>query len=103
MGENIIFVFKINPKFENVKNLFIQGKYSKFPQEYTSTAFAGDFDRIVDGDGRIYHTPTYPELVCAKHESLRAYWEERLGVTLPDGAEVCSIPDPKQEILNYKE
>jgi len=39
--------------------------------------------------------------ILTRHESVKKRWEERLNVTLPDGAEVWSKPEKEKEILNY--
>ena len=38
--------------------------------------------------------------VLFKHPDLREEWEERTGATIPDNAEVSSVPDLKKEVYN---
>lgn len=93
IGEDqVMFKFKIpDEQVHNVVTPFLQGKYSEvdktyvdanFPDEPTSKSYAN-------------------RLVFYKHELIRKYQEERIGLDLPDDAEVWDKPLESNETFNY--
>lgn len=92
--KEIMIVFK--PDIESRKKLFIpfvNGKYSEMDKYYVHSTF-GKKNEI--GERNLNWK------VCNKDPKLKAYWEERIGITLPDSAEVWSAPKKEDEIYNYE-
>jgi len=77
---------------EDIIQPFIKGKYSEFPENYRKRFCAR-------AGGMVGYEEEY--LVITKADTLREYWEERLDVELPEGAEVESIPDREEETIFF--
>jgi hypothetical protein len=80
---------------ESVVGKFIEGKYSEIDRKYVSENFQ-EFIRANFGV-----KSSYKYLVLTKSDNLRNYWEDRLGVTLPENAEVWSRAEKEDEMLHY--
>lgn len=92
--EAIIFVFKI-PKKEKTKIVdpFLKGKYSEIDKDYVDK----NFNFKINGRLSINYR------ICNKDEAIRAYWENKIGLPLPENAEVWSKPEERDEIYGYAE
>lgn len=77
------------------------GKYSEICREYVSTHFSP-----VLKNTSVIATSEQIEsvnwLVLTKSSKLRERWESFLDVSIPDTAELYSIPNPRNEILDYE-
>jgi hypothetical protein len=92
--DTIMIVFK--PDEEVAKTIFkpfSEGKYSEISRAYVNKHFT---EKSIDG------SRTMNWKVCNKDKSLKKYWENRIGVTLPDSAEVWSAPKKQDEIYGYE-
>lgn len=83
----IIYLFNVNNEFTDDYDKYLQGKYSQF-----SPLLKKRFPkyRINKSTGR--KEETVIGKVVNKSPELKKYWEERLGVTLEENAEVWSRP-----------
>jgi|TARA_R110002126_G_scaffold92869_1_gene220214 hypothetical protein len=88
---HVMYVLDVPSFYQTDYNLFAKGKYSEMNRDYKIIIFA--FHNIVDYEHRVAK-------VLFKHPDLREEWEERTGATIPDGAEVSSVPDLKKEVYN---
>lgn len=87
------FVLKVpDEKFETVMKPFREGKYSEVDRTYVDEHFPRKFGT------RLYAN----RLVFDKDKAMKEMWERRIGVDLPDDAEVWSKPLPKEEVYGYK-
>jgi hypothetical protein len=87
-------VFSLNDIIkEQVITPFIDGKYSKIDRFYVDKYFKPTTS---------FGTMSTNYLILTKSPILRDFWEERLGVRLPEDAEVWSRPEKKSEVYNYK-
>lgn len=83
----VVFVFKIPEHYLPQMEYFKEGKFSKFDEAYVKKAY-----------------PTHKDprrKVCLKDPYLREKIEVLLGCTLPEDAELESLPLPEGELLNY--
>jgi len=81
----VVVVYEINSKLKNDIELIKQGKYSK-----TSPAFQGIFPKLVKikKNGLQRDEISLQYRVFNKTEDLVQFWEDKLGVELPDDVEV---------------
>ncbi len=81
----VVVVYEINSKLKNDIELIKQGKYSK-----TSPAFQGIFPKVVQikKNGMRRDEISLQYRVFNKTEDLVQFWEDKLGVELPDDVEV---------------
>lgn len=91
---SIMFTFQPDAEItSSILSPFIKGKYSQIDRGYVNKHFSY----------KVNGMPNHNYLVLTKHPSLKAYWEERLNVTLPEDAEVWSKPEKKDEVFGYEE
>lgn len=88
-----IYCFKIPKEGLDVYNKFLKGKYSEFTQDYKVHIFK--FHNIKDPTHRVAQ-------VLFKHPDLREEWEDKLGVTISEDAEVSSPPNVDLETYQIK-
>jgi len=81
----VVVVYEINSKLKNDIELIKQGKYSK-----TSPAFQGIFPKVVQikKKGLRRDEISLQYRVFNKTEDLVQFWEDKLGMELPDDVEV---------------
>jgi len=94
MGK-VMLVVKFNSKYNYVKDLVLQGKFSQIDAEYMEKKIIP----VKDFNG----TPTLPWKIYTKNNILREELEKDLGVKIDNKAELHSIPDLSNEIYNYNE
>ena len=82
-------VFKVPKKYQEQYDLFKEGKYSKLDYEYKVLIFK--FHAITDPEHRVAK-------VLFKHEDLKEEIEDRIGVEIPKGNELSSVPDLDTEL-----
>ena len=85
---HVMYVLDVPSFYQTDYDLFAKGKYSEMNRDYKIIIFA--FHNI---EHRVAK-------VLFKHPDLREEWEERTGSTIPDNAEVSSVPDLKKEVYN---
>jgi hypothetical protein len=81
----VVIVYEINSKLKNDIELIKQGKYSK-----TSPAFQGIFPKVVQikKNGLRRDEISLQYRVFNKTEDLVQFWEDKLGIELPEDLEV---------------
>jgi len=85
---HVMFVFKVPEEYQKEYDLFKAGQYSKFRDSYKR--------HILKFQGGLFQTKKIRQ-VLYKSEKLHKEWEERLGVEIPLGQELSSIPDRDKE------
>jgi hypothetical protein len=83
--------FSTAPIKKDIVDPFINGKYSKIDREYVADNFSKYTEDFI--------SESTAWKVLHKSKELKAFWEERLGVTLDDDAEVYSKAEPQQEVF----
>jgi hypothetical protein len=81
----VVVVYEINPRLKGDIELVKQGKYSQ-----TSPSFQGSFPKVVQikKNGLRRDEISLQYRVFNKTEDLVKFWEDKLGVELPDDVEV---------------
>lgn len=86
------FVFKMSDEdVKGVLNPFLEGKYSEIDRNYVNKFFPNIASHRLYGN----------RLVLTKSPAKRMYWENRIGVTLPEEAEVWPRPKKENEVYGY--
>ena len=88
---HVMYVFDVPAFYQTDYDLFKKGKYSEMNRDYKVVIFA--FHNIMDHEHRVAQ-------VLFKHPDLREEWEERTGESIPENAEVSSVPDLNKEVYN---
>lgn len=94
--DKVVVVFNIPQEFADTISKFRQGKYSHFTAQVKQTIKdkSGLKWKVKTSAGK---TSTARELLALgddkDHDDLRAILEEEIGVRLPKGAELISVPD----------
>ncbi|RTL05533.1 hypothetical protein EKK58_07730 [Candidatus Dependentiae bacterium] len=90
----LIFEFEINTEdYEKIIVPFLDGKYSKVCRDFVKK----NFPRVLLNPRRVSNNWK----VFNKHEDLKKYWEERIGVEFTEDMEVWSRPEKEDEIYGY--
>lgn len=88
----VVFVFSILPEYQQNLSFFKKGQYSKFDQKYVNNWFPKFLpDSTISKRWQVFK----------KDAGLKQTLEEKLGVKLPETAELWDLPTPEEEILNY--
>ena len=82
---------------------FVKGKYSQINRTYVKENFPEKELIGMDVFGRQQFRKLTNWKILNRDESLKDWWEEKLAVSLPEGAEVWSRPEKAQEIFKYYE
>lgn len=86
-----MFVYKFDEHTKDkVVKPVIEGKYSKVDRDYVESNYPLSSSKLVTN-----------RMVFDKHERLKQMWEDRIGTTLPDDAEVWSKFRIQDEIYRY--
>jgi len=88
---HVMFVFDVPSFYQSDYDLFKEGKYSEFPQEYKIALF--EYHGITDSKHRVAQ-------VLFKHPDLREEWENKLNIPIPEDSEVSSVPDLELEVYS---
>ena len=93
----VVVVYEINPRLKGDVELVKQGKYSQ-----TSPAFQGSFPKVVQikKNGLRRDEISLQYRVFNKTEDLVKFWEDKLGVDLPNDVEVWHGFFEENEILD---
>ncbi len=91
-GEYVIFMFKVNKKFNKEYRLFKEGKYSQFSNEYKNLIMRV---HLVTQDKLLYH-------ILNKTEKRRKQLSNDWDYPLSEKAELWSLPRDEDEILTLK-
>ena len=89
---DVMYVFALSEEVQkSVVQPFLEGKYSTVDKTYVDAHFPNLPAHRLYGN----------RLVFDKSERLRKMWEEKIGVTLADDAEVWPAPRKKDEVYGY--
>ena len=93
----VVVVYEINPRLKGDIELVKQGKYSQ-----TSSSFQGSFPKIVQikKNGLRRDEISLQYRVFNKTEDLVKFWEDKLGIELPDDVEVWHGFFEENEVLD---
>ena len=93
----VVVVYEINPRLKGDIELIKQGKYSQ-----TSPSFQGSFPKIVQikKNGLRRDEISLQYRVFNKTEDLVKFWEDKLGIELPDDVEVWHGFFEENEVLD---
>ena len=83
----IMYLFNIDSEFQDDYNNFLKGKYSKFRPE-----FKEKFPKYFMDSRTGRQSKTIMSQVVNAAPELRKYWEDKIGVTLAEDAEVWTSP-----------
>ena len=90
---SIMFIFQPSEDIRReVVKPFYEGKYSQISKSYVNKYF--------NTQSNLGLKPLQWK-ICNRNSSMKLYWEERIGVTLPEDAEVWSRPKKQDEIYGY--
>lgn len=97
LSEIIVFIFSMGEDFrETVVRPFLAGKYSQIDREFVKT-----YHPVFTQEDQFSYSKNPARMALDKSPELKQYWEDELKVIVEDGAELWSIPDKSQEILDY--
>lgn len=97
--EYFTFIFSLSEDFQKkVIEPFLAGKYSQINRK-----FVEDYHPLYITEDTYMYSKNKARLILDKSDDIRKEWEERLATSLPEGAEVWSIPSLEQEVLDYFE
>jgi hypothetical protein len=93
----VVVVYEINPRLKGDVELIKQGKYSQ-----TSPAFQGSFPKVVQikKNGLRRDEISLQYRVFNKTEDLVKFWEDKLGIELPEDVEVWHGFFEENEVLD---
>lgn len=95
-NKTLMFRFSFSDEVkQSIVKPFLEGKYSKIDREY----MRAHFNKYVSETSGQFSTNW---MILNKHPQLRKYWEEQIGTTLSQDAEVWSKPEKHDEIYNYE-
>ncbi len=98
VGQYYLLTFKIHPQFKGDRDLFLEGRYSKY-SEKGKKAVGGYFAfREEISKGKFADSETFKILYPTKKERLRL--AEIIGEALEEDAEIYSSPYINKEIFN---
>ena len=89
-GRMTIYVIAMPKEFKEDYKKFLKGKYSEYSDDAKIYVLKGRSEE--SAIPRIFN----------KHITIREYWEERIGATIPDGMEVWPKVSIKEELFNKK-
>ena len=91
-----MYVYHLNPEFNNDYNTYLNGKYSQFSENAKGILLAQS-----QPWGVCYQVITRKKPVDKRYQDLREYWKEKLGEALPEDGELWSIPNLETEVFDY--
>lgn len=87
----VLFRFRIpEPEVETVVMPFLEGAYSQIDRTYVDKHFPAGNATFAGN-----------RAILTKSDSMRKYWEDKIGQALPEGAEVWSKPVLTNEVYGY--
>lgn len=89
----VVVVYHINEKFRPDFELFLEGKYSQFSDEYKAL-----FPKSITKMGKTIYSLQYR--LFNRTKDIRTLWERRIGQKIPEDMELWSIPDMSKEVLD---
>lgn len=86
VDDGFLFCFKPSEEYiSTVIEPFIKGQYSKISQDFASKYY-----------------PKFTLNILSKDEDIKKKWEEKIGISIPEGMEVWPKPEKEEEIYGYK-
>lgn len=99
-NDNLFFVFEITQNQKKIVDPFLLGQYSKIDRIYVENTFKKEQSGNTSLNWRILNKDENWERP-SHVMSLRDYWFARIGIELPENAEVWSKPEKRDEIYCY--
>lgn len=98
-GGYVVMVYRLNSEFKSDYALIKEGKYSK-----TSSLFQSKFPKVVKimKNGLHKDEISIQYRVFNKTSDLVKFWEDKLGISFPEGQEVWDGFDYEKETLNIQ-
>jgi len=96
-GEYVLVTFKLPPYFKNDRDLFLEGKYSKYSDKAKVT-LSQHLDKYVTINGKKVLSNGFKILYPTSED--RALLADALGVKLEKDAEIYSSPSIEEETFN---
>ncbi len=90
----VCLVFSIHASNLLIRNYFMEGKYSKFTQNYTRTNFI-----VFDGTRSKWLRQLH---ICTQQESYREELSKKIGYEIPRGWELEERWTEESDVLNYQ-
>lgn len=90
--ESTMYVFTVSDYYKDIIKPFLEGKYSKISRQYVVNNFP-----LVENNRRALNRE-----ILDKSPRIRAWQEDRIGVTLPSDVEVWDKPIQDKEVYGYK-
>lgn len=90
-GGYVVTVYKIAEEYMKEYDLFLKGKYSKFRKKYMQ--LFPQVVKIENEDGKSVMETSLAYHIFDRTPSIREYWEEKVGTSLDEEAEMWSKPD----------
>jgi len=90
-GGYVVIVYKIPEEYMKEFEMFLKGKYSKFRKKYM--LLFPKTVKIENEDGKSVTEMSLAYHIFDKTQSIRDYWEEKVGIVLDEEAEMWSKPD----------
>lgn len=99
-GGYVVLVYVLDGRYMDDFELIKQGKYSR-----TSREFQDLFPKVVKiiKNGLHRDEISLQHRIFKKTDDLRAYWEERMGIDLPDDMEVWEVFIEDNEVLDINQ
>lgn len=94
----VVLVYKFPAEYMENYRLFKEGKYSKFTEKYKKL-FPMEKSGISSKNIPVKE-PSFYYHIFKKSDTMKAYWENKLGVILDEDSEYWSIPNMQKETLN---
>lgn len=98
----VVVVYGFPERYLSDYRLFLEGKYSRFSEEYKDL-FPKKID-VLENDGSVTEQFSLPYLIFNKVKSLKEFWEEKMGVALDSDSEYWMLPNTEgKEALDITE
>jgi diadenosine tetraphosphate (Ap4A) HIT family hydrolase len=96
-GGYVVVVYKVAVRYLREYQLFLEGKYSKFSNEYINLFPTEVFIQGPFGP-KVQHSLHYH--IFNRTKDIKDYWEKKIGQKIPEDMEMWSKPDIEKEILD---
>lgn len=97
-GGYVVVVYRFFDKYMPEYQLFLEGKYSKFSEEYIK--LFPEQVAIPNADGKIKMEYSLQYHIFNRSNAIKEFWEDRIGQKLDEDAELWSSPDLDLEVLD---
>lgn len=97
-GGYVVLVYSFPKQYKNEFALFLEGKYSLFRTEYIKL-FPEDVEVTDEKGDRVIRKSLHYH-IYTRSTTIKKYWEDKIGESLPAEAELWGIPDLSKEVLD---